>query len=67
MWTTVCVQDLNWDRLGSVSLHDDKIIIDGSGGEYGDIVLPIALMEQKIKEHNEAIQRSLLQSPDNSL
>lgn len=60
--TQVVRKSAKYGRLAYIDIQDDEVEFDVSGEEYGPIRFPLALLKEKIKEHDEKIQRSLLQS-----
>jgi hypothetical protein len=54
--TLVIHKELRWGRCGLIELIGEEVVIDTSDGEYGPLVIPIELLEQKLKEHKEKLK-----------
>ena len=60
MTTVISVQDAKWDRHARIYFENDELKFDNSDEEYGIAKIPIDLLREKLKEHDEKIQRGLL-------
>lgn len=60
MTTVISVEDIKWDRHARIYLANNELVFDTADGEYGLGKIPIDLLREKLKEHDEKIQRGVL-------
>lgn len=60
MTTVISVKDIKWDRHARIYLDKNELVFDTADEEYGLGKIPIDLLREKLKEHDEKIQRGLL-------
>jgi hypothetical protein len=57
--TNVVYTDVNYDRTGYLDLLDNLVIFDTSDEEYGPVEISLTLLKEKIKEHEEKLNKQL--------
>ena len=60
MTTVISIQDAKWDRQAVIYLHNNELVFDTADREYGLGKIQIDLLREKLKEHDEKIQRGVL-------
>lgn len=60
MTTIISVEEAKWNRHAIIYFENGSLIFDTAGEEYGLGKIPIDLLREKLKEHDEKIQRGVL-------
>jgi hypothetical protein len=57
--TKVINQEVEWSRIGFLTFENNTVILDTSNGEYGPLEFDLNLLEEKLKEHKEKLNKQL--------
>jgi hypothetical protein len=59
MITEVINEKVAYGRTGILNFIGNEVLFDTSDGEYGPLIISIKLLEEKLKEHKEKLNKQL--------